>query len=64
MIRIEPEDPVKENYDDENASGVYFLEWCDGDHEHRAAFLTLGLGSFGDGTDASDRNFLQHWITL
>jgi hypothetical protein len=62
VIRIEPEDPVKENqcstcagtnrlmhgyvYEDDNAHGVYFLEWCDGGHTHKAAFLTIGLGTF------------------
>lgn len=78
VIRIEPEDPVKENpcstcggtnrlmhgyvYDDEHAHGIYFLEWCDGNHPHRIAWLTIGLGAFGDGTDASDRNsFCIEW---
>jgi hypothetical protein len=71
LIRIEPEPPVKENrcescggtnrllhgyvYDDENAHGIYFVEWCDGNHPERAAFLTLGLGEFGEGTSAGDR---------
>lgn len=78
VIRIEPEDPVKENpcatcggtnrlmhgyvYEDEYAHGIYFLEWCDGDHPNRIARLTIGLGAFGDGTDASDRNsFCIEW---
>jgi len=71
MIRIEPEDPVKENpcptcggtnrllhgyvYDDEDARGLYFLEWCDGDHLHKSAFLTIGFGAFDEGSDVSDR---------
>jgi hypothetical protein len=71
VIRIEPEDPVKENpcptcggtnrllhgyvYDDESARGIYFLEWCDGDHLRRSAFLTIGLGAFYDGSNVSDR---------
>jgi hypothetical protein len=58
VIRIEPEPSTKEapceacggtnrlmhGYvrDDELAHGVYFLEWCDGDHPQNAAFLTLG----------------------
>lgn len=70
-IRIEPEDPVKKNrcaacggttrllhgyvFDDENAHGIYFLEWCDGGHPYKGAFLTIGLGEFHEGTDASDR---------
>jgi hypothetical protein len=78
VIRIEPEDPVKESpcpacggtsrllhgyvYDDEDAHGIYFLDWCDGDHQHRIAWLTVGLGAFGDGTDASDRSsFCIEW---
>ena len=78
VIRIEPEEPVKENpcatcggtnrlmhgyvYDDEYAHGIYFLEWCDGDHPHPIAWLTIGLGAFGDGTNASDRNsFCIEW---
>jgi hypothetical protein len=71
LIRIEPEPPVKESrcetcggtnrflhgyvYDDESAHGIYFLEWCDGNHPDHAAFLTVGLGEFGEGTTASDR---------
>lgn len=39
-------------YDDDYAHGMYFLEWCDGNRPHKAAFLTIGLGAFGDGTDA------------
>jgi hypothetical protein len=78
VIRVEPQDPIKESlcptctgtnrllhgyvYDDEYAHGLYFLEWCDGDHPHRAAFLTLSLGAFGDGTGASDRSsFCVEW---
>jgi hypothetical protein len=78
VIRIEPEDPVKEDrcstcggtnrlmhgyvYDAEYPHAIYFLEWCDGDHPHRIAWLTIGLGAFGDGTDASDRNsFCIEW---
>ena len=70
-IRIEPEAPIKEApcescggtkrlmhgyvYDDEYAHGVYFVEWCDGDQLEKAAYLTVGLGAFGDRTDAKDR---------
>jgi hypothetical protein len=77
-IRIEPEPPVKETscdscggttrlmhgyvYEDEFPRGIYFLEWCDGDHPQRGAFLTVGLGAFGDGTDAGDRSaFCIEW---
>ena len=51
-------------YEDEYAHGIYFLEWCDGKHPHRGAWLTVGLGAFGDGTDATDRNaFCIEWRT-
>ena len=77
-IRIEPDPSVKEErceacggtslllhgyiYDDEYAHGVYFLEWCDKAHAPRVAFLTLGLGAFGDGTEAADRKaFCVEW---
>jgi hypothetical protein len=77
-MRIEPEPPVKEApcescggtnrllhgyvYEDEYAHGIHFLEWCDGDHSPRAAFLTVGLGAFGDGTEAADRMaFCVEW---
>jgi hypothetical protein len=77
-IRIEPEAPLKESsceacggtnrlvhgyvYDDGHPHGVYFVEWCDGDHPHRAAFITLGLGAFGEGTGSADRSaFCLEW---
>jgi len=78
VIRIEPENPVKESvcetcagtnrlmhgyvYDDESPHGLYFLEWCDGDHPYRQAWLTIGLGEFSDENDASGRNsFCIEW---
>ena len=78
VIRIEPEPPVKKNpcatcggtnrllhgyvYEDEHPHGLYFLEWCDGDHPARSAFLTLGVGAFGDETNAADRrSFCMEW---
>jgi hypothetical protein len=70
-IRIEAEEAVKERrcsacggtnrllhgfvYADEQPHGVYFVEWCDGVHPERAAFLTVGLGAFGEGTAARAR---------
>ena len=70
-IRVEPEAQEKQStcekcggtnhllhgyvYDDDHPHGVYFVEWCDGDHPRRAAFLTLGLGAFGEGTGSGDR---------
>ena len=71
VVRIEPESPVKQSpcedcggtnhlvtgyvYDDDYAHGIYFVEWCDGDHSRRAAFLTLGLGAFRVGSTSADR---------
>ena len=71
MIRIEAGPGVKESacagcggtnrllhgfvYEDGDAHGVYFVEWCDGEHPAREAFMTVGLGTFGDGSDPSDR---------
>lgn len=70
-IAVEPEPRVKESacpscagcnrllhgyiYEDGDAHGLYFVEWCDGSHPYRAAFLTLGLGAFGEDTDPGDR---------
>jgi hypothetical protein len=79
-IRVEPEPPTKQLicgecggtnrllhgyvYEDDHAHGVYFVEWCDGDHPRRAAFLPLGLGAFGEGTGPSDRMaFCIEWHT-
>jgi hypothetical protein len=79
-IRIEPESPVKQSrceqcggtnhllhgyvYEDDYAHGIYFVEWCDGDHPRRAAFLTVGLGAFGEGTTSTDRlAFGVEWRT-
>jgi hypothetical protein len=77
-IRIAPEPPVKRAtcescgttnsllhgyvYDDEDPHGVYFLEWCVGDHPQSAAFLTIGLGAFGEESRATDRRaFCIEW---
>jgi hypothetical protein len=49
-------------HDDEYAHGIYFLERCDGDHPNKSAFLTIGPGAFGEGTDTHDRNsFCVEW---
>jgi hypothetical protein len=77
-VRVEPEPPIKENrcescggtnrllhdyvYEDDQPCAIYFLEWCDGQHPRRTAFLTLGLGAFEDETNASDRSaFCIEW---
>lgn len=69
-IRVEPEPPTKELacdcggttrllhgyvYEDELPHGLYFVEWCDGPHPRRAAFMALGLGAFEDGATSADR---------
>jgi len=77
-IRVEPEPPIKESrcdacggtnrllhgyvYEDEHPHGVYFIEWCDGEHSESTAFLTLGIGAFGDDTARDDRAaFCVEW---
>jgi len=71
VIRIEAGPDVKESacascggtnrllhgfvYEDDYAHGVYFVEWCDGEHPTREAFMAVGLGTFGDGSDPRDR---------
>jgi hypothetical protein len=77
-IRVEPEPPVKEDvcdtcgrtnrllhgyvYEDDYAHDIYFLDWCEGSYPEKAAFLTVGLGAFGEGRDTSDRmSFCIEW---
>jgi hypothetical protein len=71
VIRVEPGPPAREArcgacggtsrllhgyvYEDEHAHGVYFVEWCEGDHPARAAFLAVGLGAFGEGSGPDGR---------
>jgi hypothetical protein len=78
VIRIEPEGSLKESrcatcggknrlrhgcvHEDECAHGVYFLEWWNGAHPRRAAFLTIGLGAFGEDSDGDDGlSFCLQW---
>jgi hypothetical protein len=77
-IRIEPEPSTKESlcadcggitrlvhgyvYDEREPSGLYFVEWCDGDHPDRAAWLTISLGRFAEGSASADRrSFCVQW---
>lgn len=49
-------------YEDDYAHGLYFVEWCDGAHPRHAAFVTIGLGAFGEGSDGDDRiSFCLEW---
>jgi hypothetical protein len=41
-------------YGDEEPHGVYFVEWCEGAHDGRAAFLTVSLGKYGTDAVAAD----------
>jgi hypothetical protein len=42
---------------------VYFVEWCDGVHPRRVAFLTVGIGRFEE-EDAGERQaFCLQWTT-
>lgn len=42
-------------YQDGSANSVYFLGWCEGDHDQRTAFLTVSSGEWGEGTSGADR---------
>ena len=43
-------------YADEAANGVYFLDWCEGRHGPRIAWLTLSLGTWGEGIEGAHRS--------
>jgi hypothetical protein len=77
-IRIEPGEQVWEHtcevcggvnrrfngyaYGDDYAWGVYYVEWCDGDHPERIVWFTLSLGAWGEGTTGADRrSFGVEW---
>jgi hypothetical protein len=34
---------------------VYYMGWCEGGHEQRAAYLTISTGEWGAGTTGDDR---------
>jgi hypothetical protein len=43
-------------YANEEPHGVYYVDWCEGPHDTRAAFVTLSLGKYGDdAATAADR---------
>lgn len=49
-------------YADGDANSVYYVGWCEGDHDPRRAFLTISPGEWGEGTDAEDRiNVCIEW---
>ncbi len=64
VIRIEADEHVKhercpscggENwlvhgfvYADEEPHGLYFVEWCEGQHDLRNAYMTISFGNYGD----------------
>ena len=49
-------------YSDGFAYGVYYAEWCDGDHPERIVRITLSLGAWGEGTTGADRRcFAVEW---
>jgi hypothetical protein len=37
-------------YADDNPHGIYYVDWCEGPHDVRAAFVTLSLGNYADET--------------
>jgi len=42
-------------YADGDANAVYYLDWCEGSHSERIAYLTVAAGEWGDGTSGADR---------
>lgn len=49
-------------YADDQPYGVYYLDWCEGPHDSRIAWLTLSLGAWDDDSTAADRSaFAIHW---
>ena len=63
-MRIEPDEQVKHSrcsccggatwmilgyvYEDEQPAAIYYLDWCEGEHDSRLAVITLSLGDYGD----------------
>lgn len=37
-------------YADDNPDGLYYVDWCEGPHDVRAAFITVSLGNYADET--------------
>jgi hypothetical protein len=64
IVRVEAEPQIKHSrcercngttwmilgyvYADEEPHGIYYVDWCEGPHDHRAAFVTVSLGNYGD----------------
>ena len=42
-------------YADGDANSIYYVGWCEGDHDPRRAFLTIASGEWGEGTTGEDR---------
>jgi hypothetical protein len=42
-------------YQDGDAGSIYYLDWCEGDHPVRSAFLTVASGDWSDGATAQGR---------
>jgi hypothetical protein len=49
-------------FDGPDPRGLYYLDWCDGEHEVRNVYVTLSLGDFGDDSSPGDRRaFGLYW---
>jgi hypothetical protein len=64
VIRIEPDERVQRGtcdrcadetlltlgfiYEDEVPHGIYYLDWCEGQHDARKAFITISVGNYAD----------------
>jgi hypothetical protein len=68
VIRIEPDERVKQDrcarcggtmslvlgfiYEDDVPHGIYYIDWCEGDHDVRAGFFIISRGDYRDETSS------------
>ena len=74
VVRIEPDDRVSQStcdgcggttwmilgyvYEDEHPAAIYYVDWCEGEHDTRRAVITLSVGNYADEeATAADRRF-------
>jgi hypothetical protein len=72
VVRVEPDDRVKQStcdgcggttwmilgyvYEDEQPAAIYYVDWCEGEHDARRAVITLSVGNYADDdATAADR---------
>jgi hypothetical protein len=71
-VRVEPDDLVTQStcdrcggttwmilgyvYEDEQPAAIYYVDWCEGEHDSRRAVITLSVGNYADDeATAADR---------